>query len=116
LRSARAGHPPPLVLSPAGVVTWLTEGAGPPLGVPDAAPRQVSVLPWTEAVRLVLYTDGLLERRSEGIDTGFQRLADTVTQFAHLPLPEFCEAVVDALVADGQRDDVALLAVDLGAP
>jgi serine phosphatase RsbU (regulator of sigma subunit) len=74
------------------------------------------VVPWTDGMRLVLYTDGLLERRSESIDTGFRRLADAVSEFAWLPLTEFCEAVVDALVAEDQRDDVALLAVDLAAP
>jgi CHASE1-domain containing sensor protein len=116
VRVARAGHPPPLLLSRDGVVTWLLDGGGPPLGMPDSAPRRASVMPWTDGMRLVLYTDGLLERRSESIDTGFRRLADAVSEFAWLPLTEFCEAVVDALVAEDQRDDVALLAVDLAAP
>jgi serine phosphatase RsbU (regulator of sigma subunit) len=62
----------------------------------------------------VLYTDGLIERRSEDIDAGLVRLTDALAQHSTLPV----EQLADTLLADldviaGARDDIALVVVRL---
>ena len=63
---------------------------------------------------LVLYTDGLVERRHESLDRGFQRLVDVVDELTRGPDPatpqRLCDALVERLVApESSRDDVAVL-------
>jgi anti-sigma regulatory factor (Ser/Thr protein kinase) len=60
----------------------------------------------------VLYTDGLIERRAEPIDTGIERLASTLTSLGDAGPDEICDRTVPALL-DGETssDDIALLCV-----
>jgi serine/threonine-protein kinase RsbW len=108
-----AGHLPPLVVDPAGHVTFLEGGRGLPLGV-DAEIRYDG---WQTTLAagsiVVLYTDGLVERREASIDAGLARLADAAARADRDP-----ETFVDALVAeligaDSRADDVAVLALRL---
>src|SRR5262249_6764139 len=70
LRIASAGPPPPLVLSPAGEVGLLDEGRSLPIGAtPDTRYAEASV-EFEFGSTIVLYTDGLVERRGESIDVG----------------------------------------------
>jgi serine phosphatase RsbU (regulator of sigma subunit) len=63
---------------------------------------------------LVLYTDGLIERRNELIDVGLRRLVDMIDDMAYPPMDELCDRVIKSLVApDDQDDDVAILAARL---
>ena len=57
---------------------------------------------------LVAYTDGLVERRGEIIDRGLERLR---AQLVPQPAETVCSAVIDALVDEAQRDDIAVVAV-----
>lgn len=92
-----AGHPPPDLLHPDGTVTFLDETTDPPLAArPEHLPRPQARTPFTEGVTLVLYTDGLIERRTEDIDTGLTRLADSLTRHQQ-PAPE---NLADALLTD----------------
>jgi hypothetical protein len=75
LRAVVAGHPPPLLLGADGTSRFLTEAGSPVLGV-GAVARPVADAPFCVGDALVLYTDGLVERRGESIDVGLQRLAD----------------------------------------
>ena len=60
----------------------------------------------------MLYTDGLVERRGEVLDTGLQRLADAARGLSHLGPAELVAALADAALGDaGPADDVALLVV-----
>jgi serine phosphatase RsbU (regulator of sigma subunit)/transcriptional regulator with GAF, ATPase, and Fis domain/anti-sigma regulatory factor (Ser/Thr protein kinase) len=108
-----AGHLPPLVLTPRGEVTYLEEGRGLPLGIdPDA-----EYVPWRcrlePGATLVLYTDGLVERRDRSIDAGLARLASVAERAAREP-EAFIDTLVDELLGTGPRgDDVAVLAVRL---
>ena len=60
---------------------------------------------------LLLYTDGLIERRGESLDAGLGRLAQVVTDYWNLPLRRLKQAIFAHLVGDGAQDDVALVAV-----
>jgi serine phosphatase RsbU (regulator of sigma subunit) len=111
LRTARAGHPPPLLLHPDGRVTVLGDGARPPLavtGVRDPAPALPTSFDPGDV--LLLYTDGLVERRGESIDCGIRRLAATAS--ARIPVHSL-DALVDQLLGDmlcgAVDDDVCVL-------
>jgi PAS domain S-box-containing protein len=108
LRFVNAGHPPPLIAHADGR-TEILEGAGPPLGVLDTwryEERVATVAPGTTAL---LYTDGLVERRGERLDTGLGRLRDAVAQGG---TPEaMVEAALTACEAALADDDVTLVAV-----
>ncbi|ELP64548.1 PP2C family protein-serine/threonine phosphatase [Streptomyces turgidiscabies] len=110
-----AGHPPPALVHPDGKVTFLDGATDPPLGArPERVPRPEARTPFTEGSVLVLYTDGLIERRDEDIDTGLARLADSLTH--HRPAAP--EALADALLTDllppaGHTDDTALIVLRL---
>jgi PAS domain S-box-containing protein len=117
LRYTSAGHPPALVVEEDGTATFLQDARGWPLGVADpdrARPEAVAVLP--PGSTIVLYTDGLVERRTERLEVGFGRLADAAAARAALPVEEFCDELLDELVADGHPDDVALVALRIVVP
>ena len=65
---------------------------------------------------LLLYTDGLIERRGESIDQGVETLTAAVDRLAGLPLPVMCDRLLAELLPDENDDDVALVAVRLRTP
>ena len=108
---SRAGHPPPLVLDGDGR-ELLDAPCLAPLGVVDdaVAPVHHRVLAAGDVV--VLYTDGLVERRTEALDQGFRRLSAVAAQLADLDPEELSDALVEALVpSEEQTDDLAVLVV-----
>ncbi|MBI0381864.1 SpoIIE family protein phosphatase, partial [Streptomyces albiflaviniger] len=104
---ARAGHPPPALVSPDGSVSFPDLPAGPPLGL-GGLPFETAEIEAPENSQLVLYTDGLIETCDQDIDVGLSRLSNALGQ-AVLPLEELCRTVVDTLLTSPQTDDVALL-------
>ncbi|MEZ5102015.1 MAG: SpoIIE family protein phosphatase [Thermoleophilia bacterium] len=107
LELAVAGHPPPVVVQADGSAALLESGRGTPLGVP--ARRRQAAERLEPGATILLYTDGLIERRTRGLEDGLARLVQAATTAEPEPL---VAAVLDALFpADGRRDDdVALLA------
>ncbi len=106
---ANAGHPPPLLVTADGV-DYVPIPVGPPLGVgPSSYKPQTFTL--TEGSALIAYTDGLIERRTEDIDTGMQRLVDVVAPIAQEPLEALVAQVLTALRDDDAADDIAVLAL-----
>jgi PAS domain S-box-containing protein len=106
-----AGHPPPLVVAPDGTGRFLTGGLGPPLAATtessDRPDEEVAIVPGST---ILLYTDGLVERRGEDLDDGFARLAAAVARNRDLPVEQLCDAVLDDMFEGGERrDDVALV-------
>ncbi|MGW0367244.1 SpoIIE family protein phosphatase [Streptomyces sp. NPDC002990] len=104
---ARAGHPPPAVVSPEGSVYLLDVPAGPPLGL-GGLPFETVEVELPEGSILTLYTDGLLQAREHDIDEALDRM------FAALILPAstletVCDRVLTALLTHPPEDDVALL-------
>ncbi|TQM79178.1 anti-anti-sigma factor [Saccharothrix saharensis] len=106
---AVAGHPPPLVLDPTGRASLLPGGAGAVLGAPGRAPYVDHATDLPPGASVVLYTDGLVERRGAVIDQGLRRLVDTVRDAHDLAPQALSDAITSSLLADGQDDDVALV-------
>ncbi|MFB6440546.1 SpoIIE family protein phosphatase [Streptomyces sp. NPDC056411] len=104
---SRAGHPPPAVIRPDGTVEFPALPAGPPLGL-GGLPFEAIELHLPEGSSLVLYTDGLIEDRDRDVDAGLRALATALAHPSRSP-HETCEAVLDAMLPDRQRDDIALL-------
>jgi GAF domain-containing protein/anti-sigma regulatory factor (Ser/Thr protein kinase) len=113
---ASAGHPPPVVLAADGAVDLIEEGRGPPLGaVADALYGEVSgaLAPGTT---VLLYTDGLVERRDMWVDEGIERLTVETAAAAGVAPDELLGRLLHALVPEGGgQDDVAALAVRITA-
>ena len=111
LEYARAGHPPPILVSPSGHVQVLDGGRGMPLGVrPEASRRQLGEVTFEDGALFVLYSDGLIERRRESIETGLARLQASVQRHWMQPLEILCDRLLtDMFEGAQQTDDVALL-------
>ena len=110
VRMATAGHLPPLLHTADGAVTYL-QPRGPLLGI-NAPPRPADlefVLP--AGGTLVLYTDGLVERRDADIDVGLAALRGAAA-WVDAELDHFCDRLLLQLGAAGQaEDDVAVVAI-----
>ena len=106
-----AGHPPPLVLDADGTPSFLEGARSVPLGVlPFPGYSQDSTVVASGGA-VVLYTDGLIERRGEHLDTGMALLAEAASAGA-LDADELCDRLLRAAVPSGATtDDVALLAL-----
>ncbi|GHB78990.1 hypothetical protein GCM10010377_81310 [Streptomyces viridiviolaceus] len=104
---ARAGHPPPAVVTPGGAVYLLDVPAGPPLGL-GGLPFETIETELPEGSLLALYTDGLLEVRDRDIDEALDKMFAAVAQPAQSP-ESACDRVLAALLTHRPDDDVALL-------
>ncbi|UNZ21552.1 SpoIIE family protein phosphatase [Streptomyces sp. 891-h] len=104
---ARAGHPAPALAHPDGTVEFLDVPSGLPLGI-GGLPFESIELHLPEGSRLVLFTDGLIERRGQDIDIGLRLLRETLSGADQSP-EQTCDAVLDALLPEVQSDDIALL-------
>ncbi|MEV7512760.1 PP2C family protein-serine/threonine phosphatase [Streptomyces sp. NPDC090085] len=110
-----AGHLPPALLHRDGTVDFLDEATDPPLGArPEHVHRPQASLTFSEGDTLVLYTDGLIERRSEDIDTGLARLADSLGRHRTADPEALADSLLlELLPAGGTTDDTALVIVRL---
>ncbi len=112
---SNAGHLPPLVVRPDGTVELLEVPADLMLGVlPDVSRRDHTTV-LEPGSTVLLYTDGLVERRDESLGHSLDQLRRAVRYLGTLPLEDMCDAVLGLL--DGVvEDDIALLAVRTGVP
>jgi PAS domain S-box-containing protein len=114
MRWASAGHPPPVLLTPDGRVTLLDAvPADLMLGVDPEQRRTDHGAVLVPGSTVLLYTDGLVERRDRDIDDGTAALIEVLAQCADLPLDELCDRVLQVLFLPDAEDDVAVLAVRL---
>jgi PAS domain S-box-containing protein len=114
VRWANAGHPPPMVVNPDGSVAVLTGiRPDPLLGVLPDAPRHESEVALDRGATVLLYTDGLIERRDRSLVEGMEALRDLLVELAGLDLQDLCDAILARLLPDRPEDDVALVAVRL---
>ncbi len=111
LEYSNAGHMPAMIAGPPPAnTTVLTDAASVPLAVRRQEPRPQASLVLPPGSTLMLYTDGLVERKHESIDIGIARAADVLLATTKLPLKDVPQAVVGALApAAGYDDDVAMV-------
>ena len=106
----RAGHPPALVREPDGSVREIYGDGSPPLGVLPDIEVKGNAFELAPGSVMLLYTDGLIERRGETIDVGVERLKQVLGG-----APDDLEAALDAILAGSKpaeaEDDVAILAM-----
>ncbi len=101
-----AGHPPPILATPAGA-EYVATVSGPPLGAVDDAKYPTITVTIPDEGTLICYTDGLIERRTESIETGLARLLAHATSG---PPERVCRELMMRMVGDTPTtDDVALL-------
>jgi serine phosphatase RsbU (regulator of sigma subunit)/PAS domain-containing protein/anti-sigma regulatory factor (Ser/Thr protein kinase) len=104
---ARAGHPPPAVVTPDGTVRFLDVPAGPPLGL-GGLPFESFEIELPEGSLLALYTDGLLEARDHDIDVALDKMFAALARPA-ATLDSVCDRVLAELLSHRPDDDIALL-------
>ncbi|MFF7191635.1 SpoIIE family protein phosphatase [Streptomyces sp. NPDC008222] len=108
LTIATAGHPGLAVVRPDGTVDFPQLPVSPPLGLGAGLPVETAELTVPEDSRLVLYTDGLIEDRTRGLDAGLEALRDALTGLWRTP-EATCAAVMEAMRSDRPQDDIVLL-------
>ncbi|MGY1837007.1 SpoIIE family protein phosphatase [Blastococcus sp. SYSU DS0510] len=114
LRWANAGHPPPALLaSDSSVVLLDGKQADLLLGVAPETVREDHVAVLAPGSTVLLYTDGLVERRDRDIDAGTEELLEVLGECGGLPLDELCDRVLERMILPDAEDDVAVLAVRL---
>ncbi|MGR4879902.1 SpoIIE family protein phosphatase [Streptomyces sp. LARHCF249] len=104
---ARAGHPPPVVISPEGSVYLLDVPPGPPLGL-GGLPFETIEVELAEGSVIALYTDGLLQARDHDIDEALDDMFAALSRPA-ATLDTVCDRVLTAMLTHPPDDDVALL-------
>jgi serine phosphatase RsbU (regulator of sigma subunit) len=122
LRWSNAGHPPPMLIDPDGTVTVLTRSSSTEptgidsdllLGLGPAATRTESQARLEVGSTVLLYTDGLVERRGQSLDEGLALLRDTLTELAGCGVDDLCDEVLARMLAARPEDDAALTVVRL---
>jgi anti-sigma regulatory factor (Ser/Thr protein kinase) len=110
-RISSAGHPPPLLLHADGRVEYLESSRGLPLGTGVESRYRQEAVDLDAGSVLLLYTDGLVERRGRSIDEGLDRLREAVEHGPRDP-DRLLEHVLERVVGHDERgDDIAVLAV-----
>ena len=115
LRWSHAGHPPALLVDHDGIVTRLADANANDLllGFDPATARHEGVVALEAGATLVLYTDGLVERRDRDIEDGIEALERLLAEVAPgtTDLDHLCDRLLGAMASKEQEDDVALLVV-----
>ncbi|WP_291760619.1 SpoIIE family protein phosphatase [Cellulomonas sp. 73-145] len=116
VRWSNAGHPMPMLLHADGTVEPLKDGKPDPLlGIMPDAPRHETEVVLERDSTLLLYTDGLVERRDMPVRDGMARLEALLAELApkDLGLAELCDELLTRVLPGRREDDVALVAVRL---
>ncbi|MFF0448951.1 SpoIIE family protein phosphatase [Streptomyces sp. NPDC004609] len=111
LNWACAGHPPPLVRRGGEVSVLDTDHLGPMLGAVSGYPYETASVPLRTGDLVLLYTDGVVERRGEAITEGIARLGRGLAATAGLPPEETLERITAVYTRSAHDDDACLLAV-----
>jgi serine phosphatase RsbU (regulator of sigma subunit) len=115
LTYAQAGHPPGLVVDRDGAERWLDGGCAPPLGrlIPEdftPGPRDEPRLRLDPGAWVILYSDGLVERRAESVTLGIERLGATASRLVADAPDDLAQAIGVALTVDSAApDDVVVV-------
>jgi PAS domain S-box-containing protein len=105
-----AGHVPALLAVPGAAPETLTGATSVPLAVQKLGPRPQASKFLSPNSTLMLYTDGLVERREDLIDNGIQHAGEVLAETIESPADVVADAVLSALApTDGFDDDVAIV-------
>ena len=113
LRWSNAGHPPPMLVTGDGEVVVTGAAAQLLLGVAADIERDESSTVLGPGGTLLLYTDGLVERRGQDLGAGIAGLQQALGRVAHLGLDEVCDRLLSDMLPEHPDDDVAVLALRL---
>jgi PAS domain S-box-containing protein len=114
---ASAGHPPGILALPDGRVEFLDQGRSPALALAPDTTRTEAAVQVPEGAILLLYTDGLVERRGQDIEATTERAADLLRRGRRLPAGTLAEQIMTTLApTSGYEDDIALLLYARPAP
>jgi serine/threonine-protein kinase RsbW len=118
MRYAAAGHLPPMVVAEGAAPVSLWGGRSAPVGIlPGVPARTEAEVTLPPGARLLLYTDGLVERRGRSILAGIERLAEEMDARRDEPPVAMVDGVTGAMLADeDRRDDVCLLSLTYRGP
>jgi GAF domain-containing protein/anti-sigma regulatory factor (Ser/Thr protein kinase) len=108
-----AGHPPPLVVDASGTPSYLEGGRTLPLGVEGDVPVEVAEVVLETGATVVLYTDGLVERRDATLDDGLERVRASAGSFDTGPDTMIDHILRAAFRGAERHDDVAILVARL---
>ena len=116
LRWSNAGHLPAVLLVPEGSPSLLTATSiDPPLGVRAGVVRHDHTRTLAAGSVMLLYTDGLIERRDRSIDDGIQELLNLAAALQGHNLDDLLDELLTQLISEAAvGDDVALIAVRIG--
>jgi PAS domain S-box-containing protein len=116
---ASAGHPAPILLNRMGASIYLPGKPAPPIGFSDAqspARPMEHPLELGNGDRLLMFTDGLFERRGVDLEIGLTHLMITTEQTrGTLDTEIACEAILTEMLKGIHDDDVCLLVADFNA-
>ncbi|GAA1956559.1 hypothetical protein GCM10009838_10560 [Catenulispora subtropica] len=108
-----AGHPPAILVDADGSVRLLDAATDPPLGAsPEHRARHQSAVTFTEDAVLLLYTDGLIERRGEDIDVGLARLVESAARHRRDSPARLADRLLGELLPSA-TDDTAVVVLRL---
>ncbi len=110
LRFANAGHLPPLLVDRDGAARYLERGRSVPVGVQPASRYDEAEYLVDTGATLLLYTDGLVEKRRVRIDDGLAQLARAASAGTRQDLEALCERVLESVGPDTE-DDIAMIAL-----
>lgn len=111
IQYASAGHPPALLVRPSGETIWLDRGQSGPLHGGLDSPRRHASHDFEPGTTLILYTDGLIERRDESIDAGLARLERLIVELEGTSVDRLCDELFERLGVGYSRDDDVVLMV-----
>jgi serine phosphatase RsbU (regulator of sigma subunit) len=109
VRYSSAGHPPAIIAQADGETCFLEKAASLPLAVVDGVERPEADVVLPKEATLLLYTDGLVERRDEALDEGMGRVVDVLSEGRHLPAADLAQLLRERLLEEAPDDDVAFL-------
>ncbi|MGH3470995.1 MAG: SpoIIE family protein phosphatase [Nocardioidaceae bacterium] len=110
MRFTNAGHPPALVISN-GTGRYLDDALSPPLGVTADDQFDEGRVQFPHGSTLLLYTDGLVERKGVSIQVGLDRLSELAVTYASSDVDELCDHLLSYLGESDHGDDIAVLAM-----
>jgi PAS domain S-box-containing protein len=108
-----AGHPPPIVSYVDGPTEQLAVAPGPPMGVDDDTSFSETTVLFDDRAVLVLYTDGLIERRGRSLDDGIDALITRLRDVGRIGAEEVADRALEGPGASPPADDTAVLVISL---